>query len=285
MTENANADGLSWRNFIKLSGAFGSAAILISSCAVAAGQGTPAAQDLCGKDGDTSPELWRTAKDCRELHNAGKPTPESRVTTDTYVVLNGKKSANLKHNFLLVPTRRIKGIECDVVWTTGQLYWQDAWSEAQPGKAAPVTYPAGVIGLGVNPPHDANGHPIRTQDQLHIHMAGFRNAALGQLDHANVTSDLTKWANSIVALDGFDRHGAKVTRNYRALHVANLNQNLFALLRNNVSDAAKDMSIQTIIVASRKAGGFYVLNSSSNMTGGQPGVGGTSTCDDLLDYD
>jgi CDP-diacylglycerol pyrophosphatase len=269
-------DYLRRRQFVKFAGVAGAATVVAGvvpaatdSAAAACGQA-----DLCGNPNDTSPELWRTAKSCGQAHRSGKPIPpECHGTTDTYVVLRGGPS---DHNFLLVPTRRVKGIECPYIWSaSAPNYWLHAWEQAQPGGAGPVKYKAG-IGLGIN------SAQARQQDQLHIHMAGILSDVQGQLGAAkNITADPKKWADSIVSVKGFE--GGKANhRYYRVLHAATLDHNLFALLRDNVPAAKKDMSKQTIIVTKRAAGGFYVLNSDPGLTGPVHGQGGTGTCDYLL---
>lgn len=276
MSADQEPDYLRRRQFVKFAGVAAAAAVVAGvapaatdSAAAACGQA-----DLCGNPNDTSPELWRTAKSCGQAHRSGKPIPpECHGTTDTYVVLRGGPS---DHNFLLVPTRRVKGIECPYIWSaSAPNYWLHAWEQAQPGGAGPVKYKAG-IGLGIN------SAQARQQDQLHIHMAGILSDVQGQLGAAkNITADPKKWADSIVSVKGFE--GGKANhRYYRVLHAATLDHNLFALLRDNVPAAKKDMSKQTIIVTKRAAGGFYVLNSDPGLTGPVHGQGGTGTCDYLL---
>ncbi len=115
-------------------------------------------------------------------------------------------------------------------------------------------------------------------------MAGILSGVQGQLDAAtNITSDPAKWAGSIVSVNGIEG-GKPGRRYYRALRVANLDRNLFALLRENVPAASKDMAVQMIIVTKRAGGGFYVLNTDPDLTGPVHGEGGTGTCDYLLVY-
>jgi CDP-diacylglycerol pyrophosphatase len=279
MSGNHKADHLRRRQFVKLSGVAGTAAVLAGAVPAAAESAAAACgqADLCGQASDKSPELWRTAKSCGEAYRSGMPVPsECHGTTGTYVVLKGRPKSN--HNFLLVPTRRVKGIECPYIWSaSAPNYWLRAWEQAQPGGAGPVSY-SGGIGLGIN------SAQTRQQDQLHIHMAGILSGVPGQLDAAtSITNDPAKWADSIVSVEGLK--GAKTShRYYRVLHAANLDHNLFALLRNNVPAARKDMSVQTIIVTKRGGGGFYIMNSDPDLTGPVHGEGGTGTCDYLLVY-
>jgi CDP-diacylglycerol pyrophosphatase len=146
MSENEKAGRLPRRQFVKLSGA---AAVLAGAGAVAGRTAPATVQDLlCGNDNDSGTRffLWERAKECGDAFRAKKPTPGSCLaTTSTYVVLNGQ-APPVTHNFLLVPTRRVKGIECPYLWSSNAPnYWQDAWNQAQ----RYVKYAA--TGLGVNP--------------------------------------------------------------------------------------------------------------------------------------
>jgi len=289
MTDHKNADGLSRRQFVQLSGVVGAAAVLGGGVAgVAAGKHAFAARilparprtDLCGNPSDTGDRfvLWEKAQDCADALKKKKPNPPGCMgTTDDYVVLNGKSHSD--HDFLLVPTRRVMGIECPYIWSnTAPNYWKAAWDEAQRGGASPVR--GGTIGLGINSKQD------RDQDQLHIHMAQILSGVQKQLEDAkHITTDPRKWKYAIVSVVGLES-GRQDARYYRVLRVKDLQQNLFALLQDNVAGTS-DMAIQTMIVTERDArgGGFYVLNSDPTLTGPTRGQGGTGTCDSLLKYD
>lgn len=91
----------------------------------------------------------------------------------------------------------------------------------------------------------------------------------------------------IVPVWGLTSTGAPVPRSYRVLHVANLNTNLFTLLRDSVvRPTGSSMAAQILAVTPRLVGngGFYVLNSEPGLPvpPGQPG--GTGTVDFLLAY-
>lgn len=281
MSANENFAGLPRRQFFKLAGTAGAAAVLVCSAA-AAGKNPLAAQttDLCGADGDTGIKLWDHAKACGEAQRdpTHHPMPSyCKGTNADDVVLDGADPPGT-HNFLLVPTSRMKGIECPKI-RYGRNYWQDAWDQAQPNGATPVTYSGGQIALGVNAAHDTTGKRVRDQDQLHIHMAGISTKVLDQLNKAGIKNDASGWAASRVKVEfGGD------TRYYRALQVANLNQNLFALMFDHVARPTReDMAIQMMIVT-QSPHGFYVLTSNSGLTGTEHGTGGTSSCDRLLVY-
>ncbi len=290
------AGGLPRRQFVRLSGAAGTAALLAGTgagkdpaaatrspwCGPGPGGAAPcpppSASALCGNPKDTGGRfyLW----DEVQVAEGTKPSPPpdtSLLTTANYVILRGAPGAD--HDFLLVPSCRISGIECPFIWgsTAYKGYWYDAWEQAQPGGAAPVKYPS--IGLGINSVHE------RQQDQLHIHMAGILSRVQHQLntlenDH-KITSDRKKWPAQIVPVEGLDEKGKPATRHYRAVifSTSELKENLFRALGEYVPAAAKNKADQMLVVTPRSGGGFYVLNSDPGLTGG-----GTGTADFLLVY-
>jgi CDP-diacylglycerol pyrophosphatase len=291
------AGGLPRRQFVRLSGVAGTAALLAGTGAAknlaaatrprgdeACPPGAapcPSPSAVCGHPGDTGPRayLWEAVQVC-EGTKAPPPFVTSLQTTPNYVILPGDPKTN--HNFLLVPSCRISGIECPFIWGPAAYpgYWNDAWEQAQPGGAAPVKYPS--IGLGIN------SALTRTQDQLHIHMAGILSGVQAQLNAleaaGKITSNRTQWPAQTVPVTG--RHpvtGQAVTRNYRALifrDKSELNENLFLLLGRYVPAARMHRADQILVVTPRSAGGFYILNSDPvTVTGG-----GTGSADFLLVY-
>ncbi|MET4923160.1 CDP-diacylglycerol diphosphatase [Streptomyces sp. PSRA5] len=196
--------------------------------------------------------------------------------TANYVVLHGRPET--QHNYLLLPSCRIKGIECPFISTSGAAnYWNDAWENARSGGSVPVRYPN--IGLGIN------SQIARRLNQLHIHMAGVRPSTQRRLQEletmGRVATQPAQWAapQYQVAVTG-----SGGDRTYRALRLPNLSQNLFTLLsRYVVAPNGLDMRNQTLVVVPKMnaagfAGTFYVLNSDSSLHDG------TSTCDHLLVY-
>jgi CDP-diacylglycerol pyrophosphatase len=266
---------LSRRQFVGYSGTVGAAAL--AGVRLAPGHCPPKGgqADLCGSTSDTGPRfyLWERAMACTKA----PAQSDCLVTTSNFVVLPGDPQNS--HDFLLVPTKRIKGIECPKLWTTYKdiNYWDYAWSEAtRHGGKGQVTYVVmGVnyIGLGVN------SAGARRQDQLHIHMAGFRpgqSKAINALA-AKITKKPSDWPHSVIEVGGYL---------YRALHVPDLSQNAFVLLYDNVVKPLKaDMGNQTLLVTNSDKGGFCILNSEGALKDpAYPGRGGTSTCDFLLVY-
>ncbi|MEU6206513.1 CDP-diacylglycerol diphosphatase [Micromonospora musae] len=289
------------RQFVRLSGTAGATGLLgLMGAGKALADGAPAAESppalggpgaapcptpstLCGRPSDTGGryDLWDRVQIC-EGTKQGPPFPQCLQTTPSYVVLNGGSGSN--HDFLLVPSCRISGIECPFIATpAAPNYWLDAWNNAQPGQPAHVVYPH--IGLGIN----SADPTIRQQDQLHIHLAGLHSGIQTQLNNHDgmITNNPSVWRNQIVPVWGLTSAGAPAPRSYRVLHVANLNQNLFTLLRDNVvTPTGATMAAQMLAVTPRLIGngGFYVLNSEPGLSvpPGQPG--GTGTTDFLLAY-
>jgi CDP-diacylglycerol pyrophosphatase len=261
-----NPQELSRREFVGYSGVAGAAAALatvgLSPDARSCRRGLA---DLCGTTSDAV-YLWKSVQACVK----DPSRPDCLVTASEFVVLPGDPEN--KHNFLLVPTNRIKGIECPLLWTKYKdiNYWEEAWSQATNGGKGNVTY--SVVGLGVN------SVGSRKEAQLHIHMAGFRDGAFDKVkgQDKKITRQPGAWPDSIIEVDGYL---------YRALHLPALSQNIFVLLYDHVVRPLKDdMGAQAVLVT-KAAGGFYVLDTQGSLTDpNYPGKGGTDTCDRLLVY-
>ncbi|WFB11259.1 CDP-diacylglycerol diphosphatase [Streptomyces sp. LX-29] len=181
-------------------------------------------------------------------------------------------SGGADDDLLLVPTARVKGIECRDVWNTPDLhYWNTAWEYVELKMSAAGT------GLGINSAAD------RTEDQLHIHMVAFNPYARDHLEK-NVSKLATKpddWANKVLLVPGHDPKGSQ-DRSYRGLYIKESipeKDNLFYLLAKHVPGAANRMAGQTLIVIPGSQNpGFYVLNSEPTLSPGP----GTGTCDYIL---
>jgi CDP-diacylglycerol pyrophosphatase len=258
---------LSRREFVGYSGAAGAAAALAAT-RLAAPDARSCKRGLAGLCGTTSDGvyLWKSVQACVK----DPSRPDCLVTKPEYVVLPGDPENN--HDFLLVPTKRIKGIECPLLWTEykGINYWEDAWTQATNGGKGNVTY--SVVGLGVN------SVGPRKEAQLHIHMAGFRDGAFEEIKRQDgkITRQPGAWPDSIIEVDGYL---------YRALHLPSLSQNIFVLLYDDVVRPLKDDMGEQAVLVTKAAGGFYVLDTQGSLKDSKyPGKGGTDTCDRLLVY-
>ncbi|WP_211770847.1 CDP-diacylglycerol diphosphatase [Kutzneria sp. CA-103260] len=296
MNGSENIGHLSRRRFFGLSSTVGVAALLVGAEAdrnVATASRAPVCGDpsaatnscpptslqvICGDPGDRNDPLWNDVQYC--IHGVVPPPPQLPPDcvhkTAQYVVLRGKPENT--HNYLLLPARRIAGIECPFIWEAGAPhYWNYAWGNAMPGGVVPVKYRS--IGFGVN------SQDARRFNQLHIHMAGVRDSLqrrLHELENSgDIADDPTRWADPKYRVT---INGSQGDRTYRALVLAGLDQNIFTLLyRNVVQKSHLKMADQTLIVVPKKTNGgfvgtFYVLNSDKSLHGG------TSTCDQLLVY-
>lgn len=305
MNEEKKPAEMPRRRFVTFSGAMGAAAFLAGtaaagSAAAAAGPvptdpdygscSTPPPggaapcppaqmQSLCGSPADKDP-LWQDVQYCANgtVPPPPQPKPECLRTTANYVVLHGKPENH--HNYLLLPTCRITGIECPFIETSAAPnYWNEAWQTARSGGSVPVQY--GDIGLGIN----AQG--ARRYNQLHIHMAGIRPSTQRRLQElesmGRMATQPSHWADPAnqAAVSGPPGAG---DRTYRILRLPNLTQNLFTLLYQNVvRPQGLNMANQTLIVVPKMTAAgfaqeFYVLNSDTSLHDG------TSTCDYLLVY-
>lgn len=304
MNDHKDSNEVSRRQFVALSGTVGAAALLAGagaagSAAAAVGpvrdepltgscptpppggaSPCPPAQlqSLCGSPTDNDP-LWNDVRYCTQgtIPPLPQRPPDCLRTTANYVVLHGRPENT--HNYLLVPSCRITGIECPFISTSGaQNYWNDAWDNARSGGNVPVQYPN--IGLGIN------SQKARRFNQLHIHMAGVRPSTQARLQDlekmGRMATQPSQWADPTnrAAISG-----STGDRTYRILKLPNLGQNLFTLLSQNVVTPTPGLTMagQTLIVVPKMtaagfAGTFYVLNSDTSFHGG------TSTCDYLLEY-
>ncbi|MEU3774096.1 CDP-diacylglycerol diphosphatase [Streptomyces sp. NPDC032472] len=214
--------------------------------------------DDCGSQTDGG-HLWEEIQACVLKQPGPCLEVESR-----WGVMAGRKGSTT--DFQLVPTERLKGIECPKIWAGAAT---DYWSAAQ-GRIPHYFSQPGAAGLGIN------SKQARRQDQLHIHMSHCAAQALRDLEgyekQQKITADVTKWKNAVLPVTGF----ASETRNYRVMKSPNLSGNLFYSLRHHVVGDDSRMQYQTMIVLPAKSG-FYILNSESDLPSG------TNTCNHLLD--
>ncbi|MFB6514293.1 CDP-diacylglycerol diphosphatase [Streptomyces virginiae] len=294
------------RQFVALSGALGAGALLTGASGSASAAGTlgalgdpsccpcptdpappgggqspcppPQMQNLCGSPADTDP-LWQDVQYCTQgIVPPSGQRPVCLKTTPNYVVLHGKPES--PHNYLLLPSCRIRGIECPfLVSPNAANYWHEAWETGRSGGDVPVQY--ANIGLGIN------SVSARRLHQMHIHMAGVLPSTQRRLQDleaaGRVAPQPSQWRAPqyqalITSADGSG------DRTYRILRLDALTQNLFALLNQNVvRPLGLDMAGQTLIVVPRMTAtgfdrSFYILNSDSSLPSG------TNTCDRLLVY-
>ncbi|MFD9209634.1 CDP-diacylglycerol diphosphatase [Streptomyces sioyaensis] len=225
--------------------------------------------ELCGRDSDNDEPLWKMTWECQE-----------RPKDSRWLVAKGKEG------HLLVPTDRIRGIECPELVSGAYSdkdhnYWQVAWERAQDWFPK---LPWGAFGLGIN----AKGS--RSHEQLHIHMSLVVQGVKDELDRAyaahNMATDLAHWPYQLITVNGWDAAQSKRDpRSYRVLHTNNLDFNLFAALHESmITIMGEKMAAQTLTVIGANTGpkdGYYILNSRKDLTSplDVPGIG---CCDTLL---
>ncbi|MFE7931310.1 CDP-diacylglycerol diphosphatase [Streptomyces sp. NPDC057456] len=186
------------------------------------------------------------------------------------VVAHG--TAGSSKHYLLVPTARVRGIECECI-QGGWDYWQDAIGVIPEAfKDSPVS-PI-QVGLGINSAY------ARKQEQLHIHIAPFWQGAQDKLEMEKskgiITDVWAKWPVSIVQIG--TKENPNDLRQYRVIRTGQITSNLFAALKSYVQPTS--MADETMILIPQKSGGWYVLNSDERLKS----PAGSSTCDHLLVY-
>jgi CDP-diacylglycerol pyrophosphatase len=167
--------------------------------------------------------------------------------------------------YLLVPTRRITGIEDAALLAPDAVnYFAAAWNaRGLVGKAVGHELPDDALSLAVNSPL------ARSQNQLHIHI---------DCIHANVRSALAReganiserWSLLDTPLGGHPFHAIRVMGTTLAGH------NPFKLLAEGVPGARADMGQRALVVAGMsfagKQAGFVILadrvDSKGDLAGG-----------------
>jgi CDP-diacylglycerol pyrophosphatase len=167
-----------------------------------------------------------------------------------YAVLADRKGGA---HFLLIPTRRIAGIESpELIEPGAPNYFSSAW-QARDRLAAAVGHevPRNAVGLAVNPMH------ARSQDQLHIHIECLRPDVFEAL---NRDGDRIAATWTPVSIGG---------AGYSALKIMGEDlgdDNPFKLLTDVIPQAHRVMGDYTLVVAgmqSKSGPGFIVLAGTS----------------------
>lgn len=169
--------------------------------------------------------------------------------------------------FLLIPTRQLRGIESPELLAAGAPnYWQDAWQARRfVEQRARHQLPPDAIGLTIN---SISG---RTQNQLAIHI---------DCVHLDVSAALRAHADAIG--ETWAKFPARlVGHEYLAMRVADLTGNPFVLLA-DAPGARTDMAHWTLVVIgsrSQDKDGFVLLAGRATPASGNWGQG-----EQLLDH-
>ncbi len=243
--------------------------------------GTPSPPPECGDPSDTGTarlELWDDVKGATPANPKGaeevvetfQPVEPftNPLTYQGFAIRKGNQGTLRSNNLLLIPTQRITGIECRIIWQPTTINFPAyAYEKAEAYQQGKV--PAGsAVAVGIN------SVAARQKDQLHIHMSRLQTQANSELateegkgTKSNIAWTLDKWKHSRVELLG---------RTYRIVHVPDL-RDVFENLRVHV--ATGNMREQMLVITARPSGGYYLINSEVSAL-----KGGTGQCDLLLDY-
>ncbi len=228
---------------------------------------------LCASSGSTQAgedrdDLWRViSNDCVSgQKNAGVPFPCQQVDLKRGVAVLRAADAHL----LLIPTRRIEGIESPEILASEALnYWEDAWEARTDLKeVVSVAIPRDAVALAVN------SAQARSQDQLHIHIGCVK---------PEVRAALQVYETKVGAIWSRLPFGVAGHR-YRIMKIVGdtlVGSNPFKLLADGIPAARDDMASQTLVVVGARfrdgRSGFYALTNHSVSGAAASGEG-------LLDY-
>ncbi|SDL14933.1 CDP-diacylglycerol pyrophosphatase [Nonomuraea maritima] len=282
------ADGLSRRHFVRASGLTGAGVVLSTACQIPAlASDTPPPPPTAGGPDPTvcgSPNsmdrLWVSMQRCHGNNSCLQ-------NGDDYVVMPGNNNTSGYTNFILVPTQRINGIECPWICNS---HAPNYWDAAAYFATRPPTVVRTPVGLGIN------SQRARTFNQLHIHMATARPVSRNDLEaqQSIAARNIPDWAHTRVSVRGFSEQLGVLPHVYRVLIWPGFSHdNLFDMLRTmlvhalgqgaTVADAQEQMRFQTLIVIPRTSGGYFIVNSETQLRDpNNHQLAGTNTCDPLL---
>jgi CDP-diacylglycerol pyrophosphatase len=217
--------------------------------------------------------LWKIVQACVVAQTrTSDPAPCAYVNVsageqDGHAVL---KDLRGKTQFLLIPTRRIAGIESPEILGAAPNYWQAAWDARRYidlvlGRELPRT----AIGLAINAPE------ARSQDHLHIHVDCIQPSVVDQ-----ITKHIDQIGEDWTA--PFDLMGRRFKA--RRLYSSNLEgKNPFELLASSGESTHPDISHAALAVLGASFGdrgdGFILLAEEAN-----PAVANSGEAEDLLDH-
>jgi CDP-diacylglycerol pyrophosphatase len=219
--------------------------------------------------------LWRIVQLCvADQVDNHRPRPCSYVSLSDgeqngYVVLEDPLS---RAQFLVMPTRRISGIESpDILRDGGPNYWQAAWqSRTYVFRRLRRRLPRDAVGLAIN------SAPDRSQDQLHIHVDCLRRSVRRQID-AKAGAIGTRWEELGFPLAGHHYWTRRIdTPDLRGV-------NPFRLLSDWVNAHGGAMWRETLVVVGATFpghhDGFVLLADTADPAHDDPGHG-----ESLLDH-
>lgn len=210
--------------------------------------------------------LWKIIHDRCVPHEraAASPAPCALVAeSEGFAILKDIKGAS---QFLLIPTRRVTGIEDPQILAPGAPnYFAEAWANRHfTEERLHRKLPREDVSLAIN---SAYG---RSQNQLHIHIDCVRPDVVAALrDHEAEIGE--RWSQLDAPLAG---HRYRVRR---VLGETLDGTNPFRLVAARDATAAQTMARQTVVVAGAKfkdgKPGFYLLNDEASVVGLDTGSG------------
>lgn len=218
----------------------------------------------CANAADTN-ALWHIVSEQCVPNQKKNHTPRPCELVDLaagYAVL---KDLVGNTQFLLIPTRQLRGIESPELLASGAPnYFQDAWQARRfVEQRARHQLPPDALGLAIN---SISG---RTQNQLHIHIDCVRlDVSTILRSHAAAIGE--SWAKFPARLVGHEYLAMRLTG-------SDLAGNPFVLLA-NAPGAPKDMAHWTLVVIGSKDG-FVLLAGHATPASGNWGEG-----EQLLDH-
>jgi CDP-diacylglycerol pyrophosphatase len=231
----------------------------------------------CGAQDDKD-FLWTTVKDAtpQAAGDNVKVVWPNNLKAQGYAIKNGQKGGHIR-DFLLVPTVRLKGIECpDLLYGTAPEYFLDAYNELP-------KLPSALFPKDTDWALSIESVVSRKRQQLHIHLTGLATQARRDIDAALaqklVARDEAKWSSSTFPVMG---HA------FRGWNTDKMTHSFFTNLNNNVVKKIQNIGMgdQTMLITTDGHKGFIVLDSDHLSTEYVPTKGpkiyGTSTSDPLL---
>ncbi|MCG7631460.1 MULTISPECIES: CDP-diacylglycerol diphosphatase [Gordonia] len=256
-------------------------AAIVASTALSGGGVASAApptptQKLCGQSTDnpkTDDRLWLWGKvkgttpkkpgDNREVVQPAAQVQPNKKKPKFYAVRRGGDSQGVNDDFLVVPTNRIRGIECPYLWDGSQLnLWSAAWWQ---GGMLVAKDPAKPLAIGVNSVQK------RGQDQLHIHMAQVHPDTLRDLKAmSHPETSLYGWTKTDVKLHIDPKKTAgDVERHFHVVKYTGALPDLFKVLRSQLT-AGQDIGTYSIgVVDAGQPNTYFVLASAPTLGGGK----------------
>ena len=210
----------------------------------------------CGDPG-SGDLLWQDVKGATPANKKGAVDvvfPANDDWTRGYALRHGKKApADSTYDFLLIPTQRVRGIECGALLKNPPEYFTEAYRYVA---SAPNGLPAKTDwALGIESAEN------RSFDQLHVHVARLNGEVRKSINAAAAQcgSNESQWLASKITI----KNASGEDRMFRCWNSGVMTHNFFGKINEHIAAPLKvSMSTQTLlIVANHTGSGFLVLSS------------------------